>query len=38
MMMDERAMMLKKVQAACFALYDIQLFLDTHPTDRGALE
>ena len=25
MMMDERAMMLKKVQAACFALYDIQL-------------
>jgi len=38
MMMNERAMMLKKVQAACFALYDIQLFLDTHPTDRAALE
>ena len=38
MMMNERAMMLKKVQAACFALEDIKLFLDTHPTDRGALE
>lgn len=38
MMMNERAMMLKKVQAACFALEDIKLFLDTHPTDRSALE
>ena len=38
MMMNEREMMLKKIQAACFALEDIKLFLDTHPTDRGALE
>ena len=38
MMMNERAVMLKKIQAACFALEDIKLFLDTHPTDRNALE
>lgn len=38
MMVNEREMMLKKVQAACFALQDIKLFLDTHPTDRAALE
>ena len=38
MMTNERAMMLKKIQAACFALEDIKLFLDTHPTDRNALE
>lgn len=36
--MDERKMMLKKIQAANFALVEINLFLDTHPTDRGALE
>ena len=38
MMNNDRAMMLKKVQAASFALDDIQLFLDTHPNDRAALE
>ena len=38
MMMNDRAKMLKKLQAASFALDDIQLFLDTHPNDRNALE
>ena len=38
MMMNERKMMLKKIQAACFALEEIKLFLDTHPNDRAALE
>lgn len=36
--MNEKQMMLKKIQAADFALVDINLFLDTHPTDKGALE
>lgn len=38
MMNNERQMLLKKVQAADFALVDIGLFLDTHPNDRAALE
>ncbi len=37
-MINEKQMMLKKIQAADFALDDINLFLDTHPTDKGALE
>ena len=35
---NEAKMLLKKIQAACFALEDIQLFLDTHPQDKMALE
>lgn len=38
MMMDERQMLLNKIQAADFALDDINLFLDTHPTDKNALD
>lgn len=37
MVLNDRQMLLKKVQAASFALDDIKLFLDTHPTDKMAL-
>ena len=37
-MMGDRELLLKKLQAACFALEDIQLFLNSHPNDRNALE
>lgn len=33
-----REAMLKRVQVADFALYEARLFLDTHPTDKTALE
>lgn len=36
--MNEKQMMLKKIQAADFALVDINLFLDTHPNDKSALD
>ena len=37
MTLNERQTMLKKVQAASFALDDLKLYLDTHPTDKKAL-
>lgn len=37
-MMGDRELLLKKLQAASFALDDIKLFLDSHPNDRNALE
>ena len=30
--------LLKQIQATDFALYDVVLFLDSHPTDAKALE
>jgi len=30
--------MLRKVQEADFVLYDVSLFLDTHPSNEAALE
>ena len=38
MITNEKQIMLKKIQAADFALDDIGLLLDTHPTDKSALE
>ena len=35
--MTERARMLKNVQTACFALNDVELYLDTHPSCAQAL-
>jgi len=37
-MMGDRELLLKKLQAASFALDDIKLFLNSHPHDRNALE
>lgn len=34
----DRQTMLKRVQVADFVLYEARLFLDTHPTDKTALE
>ena len=34
----DRQSMLRKVQAVDFALFEAQLFLDTHPTDKSAQE
>lgn len=36
--LSEREKCLKKVQEYGFALYDVSLFLDTHPTDKNALD
>lgn len=36
--MNERTMMLKKIQAYCFAAYDWNLYLDTHPDDKNAIK
>ena len=33
-----REEMLRKVQEASFVLYDVGLFLDTHPDNQAALE
>lgn len=35
--MNEREVLLKRVQVCDFALNDAALFLDTHPTDKDAL-
>ena len=35
--MNEREYMLKELQALDFKLYDLQLYLDTHPFDEEAL-
>ncbi len=29
--------LMREVQAACFAAYDLQLYLNTHPTDSRAM-
>ncbi len=34
---SERARALREVQKYHFAAYDLQLFLDTHPTNRDAI-
>ena len=36
--MDERAKLLRQIQQCDFTLYDLQLYLDTHPTCRRAME
>ncbi len=35
--MNEQADMLTKIDALSFAMTDLQLYLDTHPTDRNML-
>ena len=35
--MDEQTTLLEQIMAYDFALYDLQLFLDTHPSDENAL-
>ena len=35
--MNEKEMLLKKIQAEDFTLYETVLFLDTHPHDETAL-
>lgn len=35
---NEREKMLKRLQAADFALYEAVLYLDTHPNDQVALD
>lgn len=35
--MNEQADMLTKIDALSFAMIDLQLYLDTHPTDRNVL-
>ncbi|MEE0913558.1 MAG: spore coat protein CotJB [Ruminococcus sp.] len=35
--MTEREILLKKISTYAFAALDLQLFLDTHPTDRKTL-
>ena len=35
--MDSRCMMERKLSAAQFAVWEIHLFLDTHPNDEDAL-
>lgn len=37
MKMDSRCMMEKQLSAAQFAVWEIHLFLDTHPNDEDAL-
>lgn len=35
--MEDKECMLKELQALDFKLYDLQLYLDTHPFDEDAL-
>ena len=35
--MNNRAMLLNKINAYCFAAYDWNLYLDTHPGDMQAI-
>lgn len=35
--MSDRKMLLQKINEASFAVNDITLYLDTHPTDKDAL-
>ena len=34
----EREKLLRRIQEASFAIDEVKLFLDTHPTDRSALD
>lgn len=36
--MTEREILLKKISTYQFAVFDLQLFLDTHPHDKKILE
>ena len=36
--MDEQTTLLEQIMAYDFALYDLQLFLDTHPSDATLSE
>jgi len=36
--MDEQSALLEQLRACDFALYDLGLFLDTHPSDQNALK
>lgn len=36
--MNEQAELLTKVDAYCFAAHDLNLYLDTHPTDREMIK
>jgi spore coat protein JB len=36
-MMDEKDMLMRKIRAVDFALWETHLFLDTHPDDTEAL-
>lgn len=36
--MTDREKMMKRLAIANFAIDDVKLFLDTHPTDRAALD
>ncbi len=35
--MDDKMMLLKRIQVCDFVLFETHLFLDTHPTDKEAL-
>ena len=35
--MDERMKLMKRYNAYAFAAYDWNLYLDTHPNDKGAI-
>lgn len=35
--MDEQTTLMEQIMAYDFVLYDLQLFLDTHPSDANAL-
>ena len=35
---DERDALLQQIQMYCFAAHDINLYLDTHPEDKSAIE
>ncbi|HEX2938566.1 MAG TPA: spore coat protein CotJB [Ruminiclostridium sp.] len=35
--MNEREMLLRKINTVDFAMYDLHLYLDTHPNDTEAL-
>ena len=36
--MTERVNLMKQIKEYCFAAHEWNLYLDTHPTDRMALE
>ena len=36
--MTDREMLMKKLSTYLFAAYDLQLYLDTHPNDEGAIK
>lgn len=36
--MSEREMLLRRLSSMQFAAWEMHIFLDTHPNDRGAME